>query len=293
MSEIRLHLADDDAPHDVETREARHELLASFLAAYADGELPAETNSQIDVHLAGCARCRRELTVHRTLRDRLSREPVPAATAALRDRIATGIRNAPPPVERAPIAMDKQISRARTRRFPLFTAGVVSFALMTFAIASLRTNNRASNTSVTITSAQSVPVMAAVLADYRRVAAGDLPGRARDLDAVRAAVPFAIAPLSNPNLRLLGAWTTTLAGEPAAVFAYRWNERVVFQYLIPEDLMFQSSNVRTLLARTHSVAAHDGVENLLLWARPESGAVLVGEFSTEEFTAMRAADSGN
>jgi hypothetical protein len=66
-----------------------------------------------------------------------------------------------------------------------------------------------------------VPLLGGIVDDYARVSRGDLPGRARDLSAVRAAVSFPIEPLSAPDLRLLGAWTTDVRGEPAAVLAYR------------------------------------------------------------------------
>ena len=61
-----------------------------------------------------------------------------------------------------------------------------------------------------------VPLLGAVVDDYARVSRGDLPGRARDLDAVRAAVSFPVEPLRAQNLRLLAAWTTDVRGEPAA-----------------------------------------------------------------------------
>ncbi|MEP6778258.1 MAG: anti-sigma factor, partial [Gemmatimonadaceae bacterium] len=277
MSEIHLHVADDDLPHDAETREARHELLASFLAAYADGELPPETHSQLDVHLAGCARCRRELTVHGSLRERLEREPVPAATAALRQRIAIGIRNAPapvfPPKETAAAIPVRALSRWR------IAVVIAIFVALPFAGTQLWRRVHSDSASATTVAPHVVQLFDTILADYRRVSGGDLPGRARDLAAVRAAVPFEVAPLSNPNARLIAAWTTSLAGGAAAVLAYRWNEHVVLQYLIPEQLLFQSSNVRALLAQSQAVATGDGVQNMLMWANPQSGSVLVGEVS--------------
>ncbi|MEO7359961.1 MAG: zf-HC2 domain-containing protein, partial [Gemmatimonadaceae bacterium] len=103
MSDIRLNFADVDFAQDAETREARHEMLASFLGAYADGELPPETQSHIDAHLDGCPRCCRELDIHRAVRERLGNEPVPAASAALRTRIAIGIKKAPPPLFARPV----------------------------------------------------------------------------------------------------------------------------------------------------------------------------------------------
>ena len=291
MNEIRLHIADDDLPPDAETREARHEVLASFLAAYADGELPPETQSQLDAHLAGCARCRRELNVHRTLRDRLEREPVPAATAALRERIVTGIRSVPAPVF-LPKAAATPASSPVFSRWWIAAVAVACVLVAGVGARAWRGSRVAASADVMNATTHNLPIFDAVLSDYRRVSAGDLPGRARDLGAVRAAVPFAVAPLTNPGLRLIAAWTTSLSGEPAAVLAYRWNEHIVFQYLIPEALLFQSSNVRAMLTKTKAIATHDGAQNMMLWAAPESGAILVGEVSTSELSEMRAAADG-
>ena len=314
MSDLRFRVADDDLPQNAETREAQHELLASFLAAHGDGELPAETGSQIEAHLAGCARCRRELEVHRALRDRLSREPVPAATASLRDRIATGIRLAPAvdlssaagsaaaasvgAVEglSADLATSRSADRgsglASDRRLRIaFVALLVAALALPVAWVSRDAPARSEPSALTVTS-QSIPLFAAVLADYRRVTGADLPGRARDLGAVRAAVPFPVTPLVNPELRLLAAWTTSLAGEPAAVLAYRWNDRVVLQYLVTEGLLFQSPGVRSSLAQQHAVAARDGAQGLLLWAQPESGSVLVGDLQPGELAALHSRDEG-
>src|SRR5918992_2834421 len=84
-------------------REERHQLIIELLGAYADGELPVETRSQIDAHLVGCARCRRDLSVHQSMRKRLGVEPPLAATPALRDRIAAAVATTPVPIAPAPV----------------------------------------------------------------------------------------------------------------------------------------------------------------------------------------------
>ena len=56
-------------------REERHQVIIELLAAYADGELPPETTSQIDAHLVGCARCRRDLAVHQAVSRRWRHHP--------------------------------------------------------------------------------------------------------------------------------------------------------------------------------------------------------------------------
>jgi hypothetical protein len=111
--------------------------------------------------------------------------------------------------------------------------------------------------------------------------AGDLPGRARDLAAVRAAVPFAVEPLPSPELRLLAAWTTTVNGEPAAVLAYRWDERLVMQYFVPEQSFFRHSAVRLAVAARRHLAAVDEGQGLVAWAEPTAGSILVADVAPE------------
>jgi hypothetical protein len=133
-----------------------------------------------------------------------------------------------------------------------------------------------------------VPLLGLVLADYRRVMAGDLPGRARDLAAVRAAMPFAVEPMSGAGLRLLAAWTTSFDGDPAAVLAYRWGDRVVLEYLVAEELLFRHPEVRRMLATQRVVAAADGTQGLVVWAEPTAGAILVGDGAPERLVEALA-----
>ena len=290
MSDIRLNITDVDFAHDDETREARHELLASLLGAYADNELPPETRSQIDAHFTGCARCRRELDVQRILRDRLGAEPVPAASAALRERIAASIKQAAPPaLAPEPSPAVERASRHRMVRawVAVGALAIVSVSVLSNAPAWLTSPNGAA--AANSISAPTNPLFTEILANYRLVMAGNLPGRARDLEAVRAAVPFAFAPLSNSALRLLGAWTTSISGEPAVVLGYRWNDRIILQYFVTDQLLFQSADVRASLAQAGSASVTNGSEGMLLWAEPEYGTLLVGNLAPEKFATLRDA----
>ena len=97
MSDPRtpLAVASRELPAEEAQREERHQLLATLLGAFADGELPAETASQIDAHLLGCPRCRRELVTQRSLRLRLEQEPLTPAPTAFRDRVLAAVATAP------------------------------------------------------------------------------------------------------------------------------------------------------------------------------------------------------
>ena len=128
---------------------------------------------------------------------------------------------------------------------------------------------------------QQVSLLGGIVDDYTRVSRGDLPGRARDLSAVRAAVSFPIEPLRAPDLRLLGAWTTDVRGEPAAVLAYRLRDRLVVQYLVAEDAFFRHPAVRTAVADRHLLTAADGARALVAWPGTSTGTVLVGDVPSE------------
>jgi anti-sigma factor RsiW len=268
-------------------REERHQVIIELLGAYADGELPPETRSQIDAHLVGCGRCRRDLAVHQAVRRRLGVEPPLAAPPALRERIAAAVAATPIPATPAPAS-----------RFPLLTSrflAVIAVALVSLTGAvwiGVSRGERADSPALgqLASSPASVPLIRGVLADYRRVTAGDLPGRARDLEAVRGAVPFPVEPLRAPGVRLLAAWTTELEGEPAAVLAYRWDDRVVLEYLLPETRFFQHRDIRRAVADGRLLVASDGAQGIVAWPMEAGGALLVGDLEPERLAKLAATD---
>ncbi len=289
-------------PDDAE-RETRHQVLATLLAAYADNEVPAETASQIDAHLLGCARCRREIDAHRALRLTLEQDAIPAASAALRTRILSGIAAAAPP-QRDPlkVASDTRLlrgaasrgaawwrARSRAARGALLLAGVATITAVGSVLRNAVHDARASATpQLSEVAVPSLPLFGLVLDDYRRVTAHDLPGRSRDLATVRQAVPFPVEALTMSGLRLLAAWTTDLDGEPAAVLAYRWRDQLVLQYVVSEQQLFRPSEVRRAFAGGRLLAARAGEQSMIAWPTVAGGALIVGELPVAELARVRA-----
>ncbi len=294
MSDLHLNFGahPHERPGDDDAREARHQVLATLLGAYADDELPPETSSQIDAHLLGCARCRREVGLHIAIRARLSQEPTVTASPALRERIAQQMALTPAPTTPSVPAHSPNHSWWATRGARIAAAMAMIFGVVLFAKQGPRDRAQVSPVRLASIDASRMPLFANILADYRRVTAGDLPGRARDLDAVRAAVPFPVDVLHDPSLRLLAAWSTDLDGEPAAVLAYRWHDRLVLEYLIAEPVFFRHPGMRAPVAAGRLVAASSGGQGMVAWAAPESGAVLIGEVPPTELAALRVGDGG-
>ena len=265
-------------PHDAAVREERHRVLIDLLGAYGDGELPSETASQIDAHLVGCARCRRELDVHETMRRRLATEPPAAASPALRARIAAAVAAAPAPVA-PPTPRRVGVASSTRRRMALSAAALLGIAGGT-AVWRARADGpdaRAARAMRPLPTTAGVPLLRDAVADYRRVVAGDLPGRARDLGAARSAVSFAVEPLRAPALRLLGVWTTNLGGEPAAVLAYRWHDALVLQYVVSEERFFRAPALRAAVATGHVAGGTDGAQHVVAWPTAAAGTVLVAD----------------
>lgn len=276
-----------EQPGDEAAREERHQLLATLLGAFADGELPAETASQIDAHLLGCARCRREVQVHRVLRMRLEQEPITAAPSSLRDRIAAAVESAPAP---SAAVMSGAAAAPRRRNRQMFMA-VVAVALVVAVAAGARVAWLARlQASVRVVDMSAQPLVRGVLDDSRRVSAGDFPGRARDVASVRLAMPFPVQALDNPELRLLAAWTTTIDAEPAAVLAYRWNDHVVLQYFVSDRQLYRLSEMRTAFASGRALATVDGDLHVVAWPERTAGTLVVSDLSLQRLVSLRAGD---
>ena len=281
---------------DSAEREARHAVLIDLLAAYVDRELPAETESQIEAHLVGCAQCRREVGLHEALRGRLAVEPPSAASPDFRARIARAIDAAPAPAlpaapELAPAGHAGAPPLVPRRvMVVLCAAAAVILALLVGAQRWVERDRQRDEVSQLAIPARSVPLVSDVLADYRRVTAGDLPGRARDLAAVREALPFPVEPLRASELRLLAAWTTDLRGEPAGVLAYRMGDHLVVQYVVSEATFFRDPAMRAGVAARHLLAASDGSQGVVAWPSAESGLLLVGDVPAHQLASVRRAE---
>jgi anti-sigma factor RsiW len=280
MSDERNVLASRVTPAEEAARESRHEVLRELLGAYADRELPPETIAQIDAHLVGCAECRSALEVHDAVRTRLAAERPAAPSPALRARIAAAIDAVP-----APVAIPQPAPRIVQHRSVVWLAVTGWVAAVALAIALVvqtpADSGRAAGVRPLAAPVAQVPLLGGIVDDYVRVSQSDLPGRARDLSAVRAAVSFPIEPLSAPDLRLLGAWTTDVRGEPAAVLAYRLRDHLVVQYLVAEDAFFRSPAVRSAVADRHLLTAADGARALVAWPGTSTGTVLVGDVPSQ------------
>ena len=291
MSDLHMNFGvqPHERPDNDDAREARHQVLATLLGAYADGELPPETTSQIDAHLLGCVRCRREVELHSVMHTRLSREPIVPASTAFRDRIIEELARG-----RTPAQGDETPTRAwwQSARVRMGAALAIVAVAMALGVARLRAVASPGSARAAMIDATTVPLFVAVLDDYRRVMSSDLPGRARDLDAVRAAVPFPVQPLHDGATSLLAAWSTDLHGEPSAVLAYRWHDRLVLEYLVAEPVFFRHPAVRAPIAAGKMITAKSGAQGVLSWAAPQSGAILVGDVAPEEMLALRVGGAG-
>ena len=291
MSDLHMNFGvqPHERPDNDDAREARHQVLATLLGAYADGELPPETTSQIDAHLLGCVRCRREVELHSVMHTRLSREPIVPARTAFRDRIIEELARG-----RTPAQGDETPTRAwwQSARVRMGAALAIVAVAMALGVARLRAVASPGSARAAMIDATTVPLFVAVLDDYRRVMSSDLPGRARDLDAVRAAVPFPVQPLHDAATSLLAAWSTDLHGEPSAVLAYRWHDRLVLEYLVAEPVFFRHPAVRAPIAAGKMITAKSGAQGVLSWAAPQSGAILVGDVAPEEMLALRVGGTG-
>jgi hypothetical protein len=275
-------------PDDDATREARHEVLATLLAAYVDGELPPETTAQIDAHLLGCHRCRREVTVHHSLATRLSRVTRPAVSAAFDDRLRAAIAAAPiavaivaTTIAEAPTVATPLAASRPARWIRGVAALAVAIAVVIVAVLVFTPRDRpvvvAALQPAPLAVTAPIPLLDLVAADFRTASARDLPGRARDLEMVRGAVPFTVEPLRRADLQLVAAWTTDLDGEVAAVLAYKWRDALLMQYVVSDAWLFRSLPVRGAFAEGRAVGTDASGVGMLAWSSGQGSTVVVAD----------------
>lgn len=262
-------------PDDDATRAARHEVLATLLGAYADGELPTETMTQVEAHLLGCDRCRREVQVQQALADQLGALAAASPSPALLARVASMTATMPP----APLVTPTPRAWGGPRRWVVAVAVASLLAVSVASVVWQRQSARTSEAAAPVELTALPGVVAVVTADYRATSARDLPGRARDLETVRAAVSFPVQPIIRDELRLVGAWTEELDGELAAVLAYRWHDKLVVQYTLSDAALFRAADLRRAFAAGHAVGVQDGAVGVVGWVAPQGGSLLVGEVS--------------
>lgn len=245
-----------------------HARLQAWVAALADGELPADEARAVEEHLLGCARCRRELLLQRALSRSLGKEPLrEAASARLRQRI--GRLGAPTRDPRGSL---------RDRRWA--TSAIAALVLIGIAFgAALRDRDGQGRPMAEI------PLLRDALADCRRATARNFPRKA-DLQAAGDGLRFPLHPLDRPGAELFSTWRTTLAGSPAAALAYRWHGMVVIQYAVSAELIREQPDIAKALRRAGLYVASDGGEAVLAFVANGSGTLLMADAPVEELRRL-------
>jgi anti-sigma factor RsiW len=273
-----------------------HEHALTLLGAYADDELPPEMRREVEAHLTECGRCVQELRVHMALRQRLQAEKgVLEPSDALMRLEAYVARLGRDAREQRASAVPIGPGKRSRLRHPLAAWGgwlVAASLAAVWALGPRRPPGRGmagmSMGPLTPVAVDSIPesIADAALHDFTRVASEALP-QGPELTAVESQVPFSVPALTAPHMRLIGAWTTTIDGVPAAALAYRCHDRLVVQYVVAEHVFFRPPRVRQAIAASGLYAAGEGKLHAVGWPGRDNGSFLVGEFTAPELAAMR------
>jgi len=273
-----------------------HEHALTLLGAYADDELPPEMRREVEAHLTECGRCVQELRVHMALRQRLQAEKgVLESSDALMRLEAYVARLGRDAREQRASAVPIGPGKRSMLRHPLAGWGGWTVAASLAAVWALGPRRPAgpgmggmSMGPLTPVAVDSIPesIADAALHDFKQVASEALP-QGPELTAEESQVPFSVPALTAPHMRLIGAWTTTIDGVPAAALAYRCHDRLVVQYVVAEHVFFRPPRVRQAIAASGLYAAGEGKLHAVGWPGRDNGSFLVGEFTAPELAAMR------
>jgi hypothetical protein len=243
-----------------------HARLQELIAAFVDGELPAEKVRAIREHVRTCARCRNELALQRKVSWALALEPRARASAALRGRIEQiGAPSSP-----------RQVS-SWSRRW----AAPAAAALVLIGVAGGTVLLRGSRSAAVA----SIPIFQDAAADCRRAMARHFPRKA-DLQAAGEGIAFPVRALDQPGLELFSTWKTTLAGAPAVGLAYRWRGRILVQYEVPAAVIERHSRIAEEVRKTGYYATFERGQVILASIAGETGSLLVGNAPPDQLRGL-------
>jgi anti-sigma factor RsiW len=275
-------------------RERDHERLKTLIGAFSDGELEPDTARAVAEHLRGCQRCRSELQVQRQIAARLIAEPVAPAPTDFRRRIVDSVRveaEAPGHLQRVP-GRPRRAFLAAAPWTGWAAAAVIAGVWAATSPAERRTRDPAGDAVATrpafVPDEHRIPMVEEALANYGLLTQQELPIRTGDPGALESLLPFRITPLSSPELQLLGAWTTMIRGEQAAVVAYRWRNRVLVQYVVSEELFFRQPVVRQAVADKGMFSVIHGTRSLVAWPEAGAGSLVIGDVPIQQLERLRS-----
>jgi hypothetical protein len=77
-----------------------------------------------------------------------------------------------------------------------------------------------------------------------------------------------------------------IRGEQAAVMAYRWQDRVVVQYVVSEALFFRQPVVRDSVTAAGRFTAEDGSRSVVAWPNPGAGSLIISDLPVNELERL-------
>ena len=289
MSEHAQGAAPNRVPYEPHRVAEQHDVLATLLAAFLDGELPPETAAQVEAHLAVCRRCAREVALQRQLAASLGQMGGPVASAALHTRIRQSIANAPVPASAVapPVWSVAAWLGARWR----WVAPAGGLLLLCWAGLMRReptpawpTDTAAGGVAAPVALGEA-PLLDSLAVRWHALT-DPLPGRDRDLDAVRRALGMAVVPIAHPALDLEAVWTTSAWGELVGALAYRHEGRLLVQFAVPDGVLLHAPGVLRDLDGVVVGTRADSLR-LVAWRIPGGASVLMGPVTFEQLRAWQ------
>jgi len=250
---------------DSEKWNVLHVQLQDMLAGYADDELDKEQLSLVEAHLAGCELCRNDLARQQLITQRLNMMPSPRlSTDAQQDidrSLSAVLSNSTP---RKQNKIDPYYSLMNKIKLSFSLSKTISAA--GWAIACVLALVIMLPTAIQEKTSP-IPMIADALSEYHKHENNVLPVAGTDTNK---------APVSWPNARLLTTWETTIAGEPAHVYALRSGRNIVFQYHVNETVFFRNPVVRKAIAETGNYKTQANKLDVIAMPLADTGILIVG-----------------
>jgi len=241
-----------------------HSQLQDMLAGYVDDELDNDQKLLVEAHLSGCQQCRNDMARQQVIARRLEVMPPPRLSTESHRHIdqllsseSISIKQVKQSIKARFVSFITKVNRLSLRNTINASGWGIAFVL---AVVILMPTLPAEKTV-------KIPMITDAISEYR-----GLEDKALPTSMNQSKKP----PVNWPNAHLLATWQSTIAGEPAQVYALRSGRNIVFQYHINESVLFRNPVVRKAIAESGNYKVRANKLDVIAMPLTDAGILIVG-----------------
>lgn len=254
-----------------------HAELQDLLAGYADNELNAEQLLRVEAHLSGCVECRNDLARQQILATHIETLPAENLSNIAQQRILQALSESKEVNHQAEkawysltywqVLLNSLTANGKIKSRLITSSGwfvAATFLVMLLPPAIMKHQTIIKPQAQAIIT--KIPMINDVLLQYQRIQQQNLP----------QLHPEITRSVHWQGGKVLASWATDVGGAPAQAFAIRYNNQVILQVEIDQQVFFRNADVRQAVAKSGLYRSTNNNTEVLVIPTTEAGIIIVG-----------------